>query len=531
MTIDYETTICGLLRSTGRKGMEETIAWLKSGDSYFDAAASEMGHDNWRGGLASHSYDVYENAMADWQTRDDAFKAKYPKESVIIASLLHDVFKKNVYTIAADGYPIKNKEVRKLGHGMQSLRLLKEIGLELTNDESQAIWWHMGEFEVKREDDYKPTNPYQAEFEAAMADPFCQLIHNADDIAHKISNRKKTQALNEQKVWNGNDVLFQLRSKSPHVVSGIRLRVYKNNQMIFSDWQYQAPSGNIISLGDRQALIDGTKVYKEKVDANGVASKASGTITGCINEDCLVVAKMLVDRGLNPAVLNPADALHACGGYNKGMGTQEESICRASTLSLTLYQYFNKQWAKKANVAFRGESAYPMDPHFGGIYSPGVLVFRDNESTGFALREEPFQTAIISVASINLHDSEHNKTDNLKYGTADGGFTPEGEQVMLDKIRTIYRIALLGGHDSLVLGDFGCAIYRLKPELVAELFHRVLQESEFKDKFHTIVFAINEGQASSRKKVEEEGKYAAFYEKFGKYQKCCPRRNSKGLQR
>ncbi len=512
MTADYESTICELLRSTGRKGVEETITWLKSGDSYFDAAASETGHDNWRGGLASHSYDVYENAMADWQTRDDAFKAKYPKESVIIASLLHDVFKKNVYTIAADGYPIKNKEVRKLGHGMQSLRLLKETGLELTHDESQAIWWHMGEHEVKKEDDYQPTNPYQAEYEAAMADPFCQLIHNADRVSHKISNQKKAQALNGQKVWNANDVLFELRSKSPRVMSNIRLRVYKNNRTIFSEWKYQAPSGNIIPLGDRQALIDGTKVYKEAVDANGVATKDSGTITGCINEDCLVVAKTLIDRGLNPA-----DALHACGGYNKGMGTQEEGICRASTLSLTLYQYFNKQWAKKANVAFRGESAYPLDSHFGGIYSPGVTVFRDNESTGFALRKEPFQTAVISVASINLHDSEHNKTDNLKYGTADGGFTPEGEQVMLDKIRTIYRIALLGGHDSLVLGDFGCAVYRLKPELVAELFHRVLQEAEFKNKFHTIVFAINEGQASARKKVEKEGKYAAFYEKFGTY--------------
>ena len=127
MTKDCETTICDLLRSTGRKGIEELISWMKSDNSYFDAAASEIGHDNWCGGLASHSYDVYENAIADWQTRDDAFKAKYPKESVIIATLLHDVFKKDVYTIGEDGYPIKNKEVRKLDHGLQSVRLLREV--------------------------------------------------------------------------------------------------------------------------------------------------------------------------------------------------------------------------------------------------------------------------------------------------------------------------------------------------------------------------------------------------------------------
>jgi hypothetical protein len=31
MTKDHETTICELLRSTGRKGMEELICWMKSG--------------------------------------------------------------------------------------------------------------------------------------------------------------------------------------------------------------------------------------------------------------------------------------------------------------------------------------------------------------------------------------------------------------------------------------------------------------------------------------------------------------------
>ena len=88
---------------------------------------------------------------------------------------------------------------------------------------------------------------------------------------------------------------------------------------------------------------------------------------------------------------------------------------------------------------------------------------------------------------------------------------------MLDKIRTIYRIALLNGHDSLVLGAFGCGVFRLKPELVSEMFHRVLQEAEFRNKFHTVVVAIMEGKASSRKQVEEQGRFAAFYNQFGRF--------------
>ena len=295
----------------------------------------------------------------------------------------------------------------------------------------------------------------------------------------------------------------------------VRTEVYRHNRIIFDAWKYVAPSGNIISLpGTRQELLDATKVYRDEVSAAKVPARYKTTKTGCANEDCMVVAKNLIDQGLNPAVLNLADAYHACGKYNGGANAQEESICRASTLSLTLYQYFNRLWAARAGVPLREESGYPMDICFGGIYSPKVTVFRDNGATGFALREEPFQTAIISVAALNFKGGHpHN---NMEYRTDDGGFTPEGEGIMRDKIRTIYRIALLNGHDSLVLGAFGCGVFRLRPELVAALFKKILEEKEFKGKFHTVAFALLEGPAGPRRRVEEEGKLASFYELFGK---------------
>ena len=171
-------------------------------------------------------------------------------------------------------------------------------------------------------------------------------------------------------------------------------------------------------------------------------------------------------------------------------------------------------WAGKAGVPLRPVSAYPMDMHFGGIYSPGVTVFRDNQETGFALREEPYQTSIISVAALNFKPDH--KTNNMEYRADDGGFTPEGEQVMCDKIRTIYRITLLNGHDSLVLGAFGCGVFQLKPDLVAALFKQVLGEKEFCSKFHTVAFALLEGKATPRKKIEEAGDYAPFYRMFGR---------------
>ena len=507
---DIRKEIIDLLRSTQRPGIENVIAWLDTDPSFYVAAGARIHHDNVIGGLASHSLRVYKLAKADWESRDKAFKTKYPLESIIISALLHDVCKKDVYYIDAEGLPQWNEENHRKGHGLRSVHLLEELGLSLTPDERMAIWWHMGVRNEASKDDYPEENAI------AMKDPFCQLIQSADHMAAKSSDKAAEKRRIASLSWDAKRTLFRLEnSRSRFDSKNIRIEVYKHNMEIFKSWKYES-SGKVIDLiGSRQQLLDATKVYREPVFAAEIPAKYATTRTGCANEDCLVVAKQLIDLGLNPAVLNLADAYHACGMYNSGSSAQEESLCRASTLSLTLYQYYNKTWAGKAGVPLRPVSAYPMDIHFGGIYSPGVTVFRDNQETGFALREEPYQTSIISLAALNFRPGH--KTNNLEYCSADGGFTPEGKQVMFDKIRTIYRIALLNGHDSLVLGAFGCGVFQLKPELVALYFKQVLDEDEFCGKFHTIVFAMLEGKATPRKKVEEEGDFAPFYQIFGRF--------------
>ena len=334
-----------------------------------------------------------------------------------------------------------------------------------------------------------------------------------------MSNESKN--LEQEKVkdlsWDAEQAQQRLAINDRFTAGTVRIEVYKHNLKIFEAWKYIAPSGKVIKLpGTRQELLDATRVYREAVSADEVPVRYQTTKTGCANEDCMVIAKNLIDQGLNPAILNMANPYKACGNYNSGDGSQEPSLCRATTLSPTLYQYYNKTWAGKAGVALREPSGYPIDVRYGGIYSP-VTVFRGNAFSGFALSEEPFQTAIITTGALNFNpNSNIAPCNNLEYRSQDGGFTPEGEEVMSDKIRTIYRIALLNGHDSLVLGAFGCKTFRLKPELVSALFKKMLEEKEFKGKFHTIAFALLEGSAGPRRKVEEEGKLASFYQQFGR---------------
>jgi 23S rRNA maturation-related 3'-5' exoribonuclease YhaM len=88
-----------MLLSTNREGMENVIERLEK-LGFFKAPASTKFHLNYEGGLLEHSMNVCDLAL---ELRDLMFKKKdglrdaLPKESVIIAALLHDVCKADIY--------------------------------------------------------------------------------------------------------------------------------------------------------------------------------------------------------------------------------------------------------------------------------------------------------------------------------------------------------------------------------------------------------------------------------------------------
>lgn len=271
---------------------------------------------------------------------------------------------------------------------------------------------------------------------------------------------------------------------------------------------YETENGTIVNIKDKNTTcLEGTKVYSSPIILGHIDTIEEGTAFDVRNIECLEMAKKLVVHGYNPAVLNLADAYTACGWYYKGSNAQEESLCRVSTLSQSLYQYYQPKWAETVSVEFKSEG-YPMDIRYGGIYSPEVIVFRRGADDGYDLLDEPWKVGIISLAALDFNE-KHGK--DRQYQARGGGFTEEGEEIMRDKIRTILRIALSNGHDGVVLGAFGCGAFRLNPELVAQLFDETFEEEEFRDKFKYVIFAILE-QANGPQ--GRSGKFAPFYRKF-----------------
>ena len=292
-----------------------------------------------------------------------------------------------------------------------------------------------------------------------------------------------------------------------------RKEIYTLNTRLFNEWK----SGTAdIDLGDYKSYLDGAKLYKESYDVNDMGNVYNTTQTGCVNADCIDIAEQLAMQGYNPAILNLASAKKPGGGYRDGMGAQEESLCYASNLSLSLYQYGNPKYIniRESGVPVK-ELGYTLDMNYGGIYTPNVTFFRNNISKFYTLRDKPFKCDVITVAALCFNGRSHYAgIDELSFHSEDGGFTPNGEAVMLNKIRTIFRMGVEHGKDSLILGAFGCGAYALQPSKVAPLFRAVMEEPEFKNKFKLLVFAMLE---RPRRPQGLDGHFAPFYREFGTY--------------
>lgn len=185
-----------LLRSTGREGIEYVIEDLEK-DGFFEAPASSDHHLNIQGGLCQHSLNVCKAGLMIWEglkTLDPSGVNNVKRESVIIATLLHDVCKTDIYkrTVKkrknklgqwedSEGYMVSYKDFP-MGHGEKSVIMLLCSGLELHDDEMLAIRWHMGAWGINM-NSYEDQRNYDT---ARQKYPLCSIIQSADSLAAAI---------------------------------------------------------------------------------------------------------------------------------------------------------------------------------------------------------------------------------------------------------------------------------------------------------------------------------------------------------
>lgn len=174
-----------LLLSTKRQGIDKLLEFIRKSD-FYTAPASTKYHSCHEGGLLEHSLNVYDCLAnkAKNPTWQELYE-KFPQDSIIISSLLHDLCKTYFYAVDYrnkkndDGvwekvpfYTVNDKIP--YGHGEKSVMMIEEY-IKLTGQERYAIRWHMGWSE--------PKENYNALGSAMTKYPLVLALHEADQEA------------------------------------------------------------------------------------------------------------------------------------------------------------------------------------------------------------------------------------------------------------------------------------------------------------------------------------------------------------
>jgi uncharacterized protein (TIGR02452 family) len=249
---------------------------------------------------------------------------------------------------------------------------------------------------------------------------------------------------------------------------------------------YHAPDGRPVSIADSlRTSVAGTRTitpaewpaHVEQARRILPVSAAPAT-TEVTAETTLAAARRLIaDTGrADTLALNFASANSPGGGFISGALAQEESLAVASGLYTTL---------------LAGETYYAANRRTGSklytdhaILSPRVPVFRDNDGT---LLGQPYLATFLTMPAPNR--------GAIPAGSPDLGRIGE---TLRRRITYVLSIAAVTGHRTLVLGAWGCGVFRNDPAEVAGLFADALFGSDqWIRRFDHVTFAVYDRSPNS----------------------------------
>lgn len=248
-----------------------------------------------------------------------------------------------------------------------------------------------------------------------------------------------------------------------------------NEKIVAAGW-YTAPSGAVVRIGDAvAAACAGTVSYAppelERLLEDAVPTTAAATRIEVTGESSMTAARRLHDEGADRiAVLNFASASNPGGGYLRGAHAQEEDLCRVSALYTSLSQVPDYYTAHRKS----------KDPAYSHrvIFSPDVPVYRDER---YEILETPYRVAFLTSPAPNAGIIARDRP-------ADTAALPG---LLTERAARVLAVAARHGYRTLVLGAWGCGVFRNDPVQVAAAFRRNLGDGgRFAGAFERIVFAV-----------------------------------------
>ncbi len=231
---------------------------------------------------------------------------------------------------------------------------------------------------------------------------------------------------------------------------------------------YILPNGKVVHIKEPQFwAMKNTVLYRPNkgigVPAN-VANSESATFEFTLETTLQAGKRLFYDGHKRTACLNFASAKNPGGGFLRGTTTQEESLVKASGLYPCISK-MKEMYAYNRNFDDGLSSDYM-------IFSPEVPVFKDDNGT---LLDDYHLLSFITAPAVNMNCVD--KPDEVP-------------RVMQSRIDKIINLGVLHKQEAMVLGAFGCGVFKNDPYKVATYFKKSLERPEIRNRFKKVVFAI-----------------------------------------
>lgn len=261
-----------------------------------------------------------------------------------------------------------------------------------------------------------------------------------------------------------------------------RTELARQTVEITKNGKYTSASGLHVDVSAAvRNCLDATRHYSpgelNTIRSDVLSRPAGDFATTCevVNETTLAgIARLLAVDSRPVAALNFASAKNPGGGFLGGAQAQEESLARSSAL------YASLRRAPEFYAMHRDSSSLLYSDAM--ILSPNCPIFRNDDGD---LLDEPHHVAFITSPAPNAGAIANNCPDEL----------PEIPEVFQRRTEYVLALAAAHGYTRLVLGAWGCGVFRNDPVVVAQAFAAHLR-GPWAGRFEHVSFSVLDTSAS-----------------------------------
>jgi uncharacterized protein (TIGR02452 family) len=259
------------------------------------------------------------------------------------------------------------------------------------------------------------------------------------------------------------------------------------NEEIAQRGDYRTTAGAVVTIRDLlKAARSGTVSYAPG-DLDTLLDARPGPYTGnaevTAEGSMQAAGRLRLAGGRHVGVLNFASARNPGGGYLRGARAQEEDLCRTALLYQCLLEAPDFYAAHRASDDLRYSHRV--------IFCPGVPVIRDESGQMLA---RPYRISFLTSPAPNAGELQRRSV------------SADVATVLAERAVRVLAVAARHGVRELVLGAWGCGVFRNDPGEVAAAFQAALEQ--YGAAFDQVVFAVWDRTPVSANRAAFEARFS-----------------------